>query len=69
MAYFAGNAIYMAHTIKRVDDLKDYRNMCGAGVNIVKNHFEGNIGLKRHNGGAYLHHCIRYDSIDEGFAV
>ena len=68
MAYFAGNAIYIAHTSNRIDDYEDYKNMCGAGVLVDNNNFEGNIGLKKHNGGAYLHDCIHYDSITDGFS-
>ena len=68
MAYFAGNAIFMAHTNNRIVDFEDYKNMCGAGVVVDNNNFEGNIGVKKHNGGAYRHICIHYDSIKEGFA-
>lgn len=69
MAYFAGNALYIAHTINRFDEFTSYRNMCGAGVVVKGNLFEANTGLKRHNGGAYVHHCIYYDSSDVGFAA
>ena len=58
MAYIAGNAIYLAHTKNLLDEYSDYLNMCGAGVHVNDNLFESNIGLKRHNGGAYLHRCI-----------
>lgn len=68
MAYFAGNAVYIAHTKNRVKDFEDYRNMCGAGVTVADNTFEGNIGFKNHNGGAYIHHCIQYESDTEGFS-
>ena len=27
------------------------------------------MGLKKHNGGAYLQHCIHYDSYSDGFAA
>lgn len=66
MAYFAGNALYITHTINRYDHFKDYRNMCGAGVNIENNSFEFNVGLKRHNGGASVHRCLLYDSNFKG---
>ena len=68
MAYFAGNALYITHSTKRVTEFSDYRNMCGAGVVIDSNRFEGNIGLKKHNGGASMHRCIYYESPDYGFA-
>jgi hypothetical protein len=59
MAYFSGNAIYVRPTI-----LKDGMNasqIC-AGVNIIGNTFDKNIGLKVHNGGAISAHCIHIDS-------
>ena len=58
MAYFAGNAYYITHTVKRLTDFQDYLNMCGAAVKIDNNLFEGNTGLKKHNGGAGVHRCI-----------
>ena len=69
MAYFAGNALYIAHSTRRITDFSDYRNMCGAGVVIDSNRFEGNIGLKKHNGGASMHRCIYYESSSDGFAA
>ena len=66
MAYFAGNALYITHTINRHENFKDYRYMCGAGVNIENNSFEFNTGLKRHNGGAAVHRCLVYDSNFKG---
>ena len=39
MAYFAGNAIYIAHTVLREVDFEDHLNMCGAGVHIEDNFF------------------------------
>ena len=68
MAYLGGNAIYIAHTNNRVEDFVDYRNMCGVGVVVQDNHFVGNVGLKRHNGGASLHHCIYYEDSTSGYA-
>ena len=62
MAYFAGNAYYITHTVKRIVSYVDYLNMCGAGVMIDDNLFQENIGLKKHNGGAAVHNCIYYDS-------
>ena len=58
MAYFAGNAMYIAHTARKVYSFEDYRMMCGAGVHMESNIFEGNVGLKKHNGGAAIHRCI-----------
>ena len=69
MAYFAGNAVYIAHTNNRIVNEVDYRNMCGVGTIVKDNHFEGNIGLKRHNGGAYLHRCIYFEDAEEGYAL
>ena len=43
--------------------------MCGAGVFIDNNDFHGNIGLKRHNGGAIVHQCIDYLYSDIGYAA
>ena len=62
MAYFAGNAIYIGHTIKRITSFVDHMYVCGAGVNIGNNIFEGNVGLKKHNGGAILHRCLKLTS-------
>ena len=61
MAYFAGNAVYITHTIDRSKEFEDYRFMCGAGVHIKDNWFAYNNGLKRHNGGASVHRCLVYD--------
>ena len=58
MAYLAGNAVYISHTVKAFTEFEDYRYMCGAGVHVGDNVFEENIGLKKHNGGAYMHRCI-----------
>ena len=60
MAYFAGNAIYMTHTNKLITSFLDYLYVCGAGVNIENNIFEGNVGLKKHNGGAIVHRCLKF---------
>ena len=59
MAYFAGNAIYMSHSVKRIKEYHDYLFMCGAGVHIDNNNFIGNIGTKKHNGGAIMHRCFK----------
>ena len=69
MAYFAANAVYIAHTKDLVEDFADYLNMCGAGVVVQSNLFEGNVGTKRHNGGAYLHRCIRYSDYTTGYSA
>ena len=68
MAYLGGNAVYIAHTNTRVEDFVDHINMCGVGVVVQDNHFEGNFGLKKHNGGASLHHCIYYEDSSFGYA-
>ena len=62
MAYFAGNAIYMGHTVKRITPFVDHLYVCGAGVSIENNIFEGNVGLKKHNGGAILHRCLTFEA-------
>ena len=61
MAYFAGNAIYMTHTVYRETNYKDHKYMCGAGVHLEGNEFRHNVGLKRHNGGATVHRCQVYN--------
>ena len=64
MAYFAGNALYMSHTVMNINELDDYLYMCGAGVHVSNNEFYGNHGLKKHNGGAISHHCIELLNLD-----
>ena len=59
MAYFAGNAFYIRNTL-RTETIFDYRQFCGAGILIESNVFKGNIGMKRHNGGAGVIRCPRY---------
>ena len=66
MAYFAGNAIYMSHSVKRIKEYHDYLYMCGAGVHIDNNNFIGNNGPKKHNGGAIMHRCFK--RLDSGNA-
>lgn len=44
MAYFAGNALYIVHTVWRTTNFYDYRYMCGAGVHIEDNVFDRNSG-------------------------
>lgn len=39
MAYFAGNALYVAHTVKRYTSWEHYLNTCGAGVRVSGNLF------------------------------
>ena len=68
-AYFAGNAIYMVHTVLRYTNFRDYRYMCGAGVHLEDNLFLGNSGLQRHNGGATVHRCLVYDDNYKGFVL
>ena len=58
MAYFAGSAFYVRNTM-RTTQLFDYLQFCGAGTLIESNIFEGNIGMKRHNGGAGVIRCTR----------
>ena len=43
----------------------EYGQMCGAGILINDNRFEGNIGLKRHNGGAAVIRCLHAESESE----
>lgn len=39
MAYFAGNALYVTHTVDRNEPYVDYLNMCGSGVDVQGNLF------------------------------
>ena len=64
MAYVAGNAFYIKPTM-RTNTAIDYRQFCGAGILIDSNIFEGNIGMKRHNGGAGVIRCRRSDNQDD----
>lgn len=69
MAYFAGNGLYIAHTVNRYTSFQDYRNTCGAGVLLSGNIFRENIGLKRHNGGAIVHRCFQLSDETATFAA
>jgi hypothetical protein len=59
MAYFSGNAIYVRPTIL-ASSLEAKQNC--AGVNIIGNIFNNNIGMKIHNGGAVSAYCAFLDS-------
>ena len=48
-------------------DYVDYLQMCGAGILIKENLFTGNIGMKRHNGGAGVIRCSRLLNDDDLF--
>ena len=41
--------------------------MCGAGILIEENSFVGNVGMKRHNGGAGVLRCVRSSDKDDFF--
>ena len=69
MAYFAGNALYVAHTANQYTPYADYLNMCGSGVDVEANLFEENVGLRKHNGGAAVHRCIPYYVTGTGFGA
>lgn len=59
MAYFAGNAFHITSSVQLMEDYVDYKQMCGAGILIEDNLFYGNIGMKRHNGGAGVIRCTQ----------
>ena len=61
MAYFAGNAIYVSNTMKMITSDDNYKT-CGAGILIDDNKFLGNIGMKKHSGGAVAVRCSITDS-------
>lgn len=65
MAYFAGNAFHISYKMKMINGDSDSRQTCGSGVLIYDNFFYGNIGLKRHNGGAFVIRCEHYTSDEE----
>jgi hypothetical protein len=64
MAYWAGNAFHISLTMRMVvaADIEtqtpsDAWQTCGAGILIDDNFFYGNVGLKKHNGGAGVIRC------------
>ena len=67
MAYFAGNAFHITSTLSFTADFDDYLQMCGSGILIDGNSFVGNIGMKRHNGGAGVIRCVRSSDEDDYF--
>ena len=67
MAYFAGNAFHITSTLSFTVDFEDYLKMCGSGTLIEDNSFTGNIGMKRHNGGAGVLRCVRSSEEDDYF--
>lgn len=52
MAYISGNSIYIRNT----QIVANISSVCG-GVVIQNNMFDGNVGLKIHNGGAISGYC------------
>ena len=63
MAYWAGNAFHIQMQIRMIYGNKhtsgsDSWQTCGSGILIDDNYFYGNIGLKKHNGGAGVIRCI-----------
>ena len=67
MAYFAGNAFHISLKMRMFEAGHDSRQVCGAGILVEGNFFHGNIGLKKHNGGAGVIRCDHVDS-KEAFA-
>ena len=74
MAYWAGNAFHIQMKMRMlygwldIDGNKqtpDATQTCGSGILIDGNYFLGNIGLKRHNGGAGVIRCQHSDLIKE----
>ena len=71
MAYVAGNAIHISHKMRMIVSGQDSRQTCGSGILIEDNFFYGNIGMKKHNGGAMVIRCEHlvsqeeYDEFDE----
>ena len=60
MAYWAGNAFHIQMTMRMVHSggtVNDAWQTCGNGILLVDNFFNGNIGMKRHNGGAGVIRC------------
>ena len=65
MAYFAGNAFHISNFKRATVDYVDYLQMCGVGILIEENLFFGNVGMKRHNGGAGVIRCF-FNNQDDG---
>ena len=63
MAYMSGNAFFIINTYRLAVPYEDHLRMCGAGILIENNHFQGNIGMKRHHGGAGYIGC-EWESYD-----
>ena len=63
MAYFAGNAFYISLVKRSIEDFVDHLQMCGTGILVQENQFYGNIGMKRHNGGAGVIRCHLEDKV------
>ena len=63
MAYWAGNAFHIQMTMRMLygaeerTDGSDAYQTCGAGILIDDNYFYGNLGMKKHNGGAGVIRC------------
>ena len=62
MAYFSANAFAIIPSKRFYYDFLDYRSFCGAGIEISGNHFQHNVGMKRHNGGAGIISCKIIDT-------
>lgn len=73
MAYWAGNAFHIQMKVRMINAIDsehgpDVWQTCGAGILIQDNFFQGNIGLKRHNGGAGVIRCQHStDTTDDMF--
>ena len=65
MAYFAGNAFHISHKMRMIETNHDSRQVCGAGILIEDNFFYGNIGLKKHNGGAGVIRCQHISTLED----
>ena len=62
MAYWSGNAFHIQMNMRMMygidsDFGPDAWQTCGSGILIDSNYFHGNIGLKKHNGGAGVIRC------------
>ena len=65
MAYIAGNAIHISNKMRMIVSGQDSRQTCGNGILIEDNFFHGNIGMKKHNGGALVIRCQHLVSQEE----
>ena len=63
MAYWAGNAFHIQMQMRMIYGNthtagSDSWQTCASGILIDENYFYGNVGLKKHNGGAGVIRCI-----------